>query len=231
MKIAVFHGSPRKGNTYTATKIFLDESIKYENVKYSEFFLPTALPEFCTGCQLCLGNPRETCPHSQYVTPIYNAIIDADALIFTTPHYGACSMSGSMKNLLDHLDFFTLNVSPRKEIFSKKAFIITTAAGSTAAIKPIQKYLKNWGINRIYSLGFRMFTNKWGAMSESKQLKFEKRLKIAAYRFYKMPKKPPYLSTVFFYYISKFILKKYVGKGNYPYEYWEENGYFDKRPF
>ena len=61
-------------------------------------------------------------------------------------------MTGSMKNLLDHLDFFTLTVSPRKEMFRKKAFILTTATGSTAAVGQIKKYLKSWGINRVSSI-------------------------------------------------------------------------------
>jgi len=231
MKIAVFHGSPRKGNTYKATKIFMDELSKCGDVQYSEFFLPKAIPEFCIGCQLCLGNPHERCPHSQYIAPILKAILDADALIFTTPHYGACSMSSCMKNLLDHLDFLTLTVAPRTELFHKKAFIISTATGSTAAIKPIKKYLKNWGVNRVYSLGFRMFIDKWEMMPEKKQVRFKKKLIRSADKFYNASKKPPYIATVFMYHMSKFIIKKYIGKGAYPYEFWREKGYFIKRPF
>lgn len=231
MKIAVFHGSPRKGNTYKATKIFMDELSKHDDVQYTEFFLPEAMPKFCTGCQLCLGNPHENCPHSQYVAPILDAITNADALIFTTPHHGACSMSSCMKNLLDHLDFLTLNVSPKAELFNKKAFIITTGAGSVAAINPIKKYLKNWGVNRVYALGFRMFIDKWEKMKISKQKKFEKKLRRAANQFYNSQKRRPYISTIFMYHMSKFILKKYVGKDAYPYKYWQDKGYFTKRPF
>lgn len=231
MKIAIFHGSPRKGNTYKATKIFLDELSICGNIECAEFFLPDAMPEFCTGCQLCLGNPHEKCPHSQYVSPVLDAIINADALIFTTPHHGACSMSSCMKNLLDHLDFLTLTVAPRTELFQKKAFILTTGSGSAAAIKPIKKYLQNWGVNRVYSLGIRMFIDRWDKMPEAKRAKFEKKLRRSARRFYGATKGHPYISTVFMYYMSKFILKKYVGKGAYPYEYWKEKGYFDKRPF
>jgi thymidylate kinase len=59
--VTVFHGSPRKGNTYHATKIFMDELSKHENVHFTEFFLPKDLPVFCTGCTLCLGGKREKC--------------------------------------------------------------------------------------------------------------------------------------------------------------------------
>ena len=180
---------------------------------------------------MCLGNPREKCPHSAYIDPIYQAIMEADALVLTTPHYGASSMTGGMKNLLDHLDFFTLTVSPRKEMFGKKAFILTTGTGSTAAIAPIKKCIKNWGINRVSSVGIRMFTDKWNDMSVGKQKKQEKRLQKAAQSFYFMKKKRPYTSSVFMYYLNRFIIKKFVGEGNYPFEYWKENGYFDKCPF
>jgi len=231
MNIAVFHGSPRKGNTYRATKFFMDELLQCGDVQFTEFFCPKALPEFCTGCQLCLSNPPEICPHSQYVSPIIDAIIRADAMVFTTPHFGACSMTAGMKTLLDHLDFLTLTVTPRVELFSKKAFIITTGSGSTAAAKPIKSFLKNWGVNRVHSFGLRMFTDKWDKMSNKKQLRIENNLRQAACRFYNTPKRHPYISTVFMYHMSKFILKKYIGEGSYPYKYWQEKGYFKKRPF
>lgn len=231
MKVVIFHGSPRKGNTYTAAKILMDAMSQCGEVSYTEFFLPKDVPEFCLGCQMCLGNPREKCPHSAYIDPIYQAIMEADALVFTTPHYGASSMTGGMKNLLDHLDFFTLTVSPRKEMFGKKAFILTTGTGSTAAIAPIKKCIKNWGINRVSSVGIRMFTDKRNDMSVGKQKKQEKRLQKAAQSFYFMKKKRPYTSSFFMYYLNRFIIKKFVGEGNYPFEYWKENGYFDKCPF
>ena len=231
MNIAVFHGSPRKGNTYKATKCFMDELLRCGDVQYAEFFFPAALPEFCIGCQLCLSNPSEVCPHSQYVLPILNAIICADALIFSTPHFGACSMTAGMKTLLDHLDFLTLTVMPRVELFSQKAFIITTGTGSTAAAKPIKSYLKNWGMNRVHSFGVRMFTDRWDKMSNAKQHKMEAKLRRAARRFYNIPKQRPYISTILKYHMSKFILKKYVGEDAYPFKYWQEKGYFKKRPF
>jgi len=231
MKIVVFHGSPIKGNTYRATKIFMDELSQFGDVLYTEFTMPKDLPAFCIGCKLCLSGLIDKCQNAQYVTPILDEITNADALIFASPHYGACSMPGSIKNLFDHLDFLVLPVSPREEIFSKKAFIITTGSGSTAAIKPIKRVLKHWGINRVSSLGIRMFTDKWDKMSEAKQSRCEKSLRQSAKKFYMVKKGRPYLSTVFFYHMSKLILKKYVGEGKHPYELWKEKGYFKKRPF
>ena len=210
--------------------IFLNELKKHGDVNITEFFLPKALPEFCLGCQRCLGGPNENCPHFEYVEPILTAILQSDALIFTTPHF-SCNMSGAMKNLLDHLDFLTMNVAPRKAIFHKRAFIITTGSGSKAAIKPIKSFLKNWGINRVGSYGIRMFTNKWDAMPAAMQKKHERKLCKAADRFYNAKTKRSNISTVFMFYMFKFVLKRYVGEGTYPFEYWKEQGFFSKRPF
>jgi len=232
MKVAVFHGSPRNGNTYFATKIFMDELLKCGGVSFTEFFLPKALPVFCTGCTLCFSGLLEKCPNYRYVAPILDAITNADALIFATPHYGACSMPGAMKSLFDHIDFLVLNVSPLEEMFAKKAFIITTGAGSTAAINPIKSFLKHCGINRVYSCGFRLLANKWGEMPKSKQEKYENLLRRLAQKFYKAKKGRPYLYTILYYHIVKnIIMKKYIGEGNYPYDNWTRKGYFKKRPF
>jgi len=229
--VAVFHGSPRKGNTYKAAKIFMDELEKRSNVSFEEFFLPDAIPKFCTGCQLCLGGDRAFCPHAEFTDSIYAAIMSADALIFATPHWGASTISSPMKNLLDHLDFFTMTVAPRKEIFRKKAFIIATGTGSTSAISPIKKCLKNWGINRVNSLGIRMFTDKWDKMPPAKAQRLEKKLRKSANKlFYDAPRRP-YLSTIFMYHMSKIIIKRYIGEDAYPYKYWMENNFFKSKPF
>ncbi|MDR0818922.1 MAG: NAD(P)H-dependent oxidoreductase [Oscillospiraceae bacterium] len=231
MKVTIIHGSPRKGNTYRATQIFKDELAKRGGIEFTELSMPQAIPEFCVGCQVCLGNPREKCPHERYVTPVLDAILDADALIIGSPHYGATSMPAGLKNFFDHLDFLTLTVAPRAEMFRKKAFIITTGTGSKSVIRTIAGCLKNWGVNRVYSTGFRMLTDKWDKLSEPKLAKVENSLKKKAGKFYLAKKRRPHLSTVFMYHISKIILKNFAGAETYSYKYWDANDWFRKRPF
>jgi multimeric flavodoxin WrbA len=231
MKITVIYGNSRKGNTYRATQIFKDELSKCGAITFTEFFMPNDLPEFCTGCQLCLGNPHEICPHSKYVTPLLESILQSDALIIATPHCGASTMPASLKNLFDHLDFLVMTVAPRIEMFDKKAFILTTGSGATSTIGIIVKTLKHWGVNNIHSLGLRMFTDKWAKMPSRKQNKFESTLRKSAQSFYKTKHRRTYARTVFYYYLDKFIIKKYMGEGSFPFEYWRENDLFTKRPF
>lgn len=65
---------------------------------------------------MCLGVPREKCPHADYVNPIFEAIME----VFDSPHFGASCMPGSMKVLFDHLAFMDMTVAPHKAIFKRK---------------------------------------------------------------------------------------------------------------
>lgn len=47
MKAVVFHGSPRKGNTYTAAKLFMEELSRCGEVSFTEFFLPKDIQAIC----------------------------------------------------------------------------------------------------------------------------------------------------------------------------------------
>jgi len=183
------------------------------------------------GCQKCLGGPNTDCPHSSFIAPIVETILESDALLFASPHYGACEMPGGMKNLLDHLDFFTMTVAPRREMFDKKAFVITTGAGSARAAKTIHGFVKKWGVNRVLKFGVVMYADSWDNMKKTRRAGYERKLRRAARKFYRIKKSIPYISTFIFYYIARYIVKNFIGKGNYPYEYWKEEGFFDKRPF
>ena len=58
-----------------------------------------------------------------------------------------------------------------------------------------------------------------------------KSIRRKARKFYYLKKSSPYPKTVLMFFINKFIIRKFIGEGNYSFEYWEENGYFKKCPF
>lgn len=92
-----------------------------------EFFLSRDLNHFCCGCYSCLKK-REVCPFWKKKEILINAVLWADVIIFTTPNY--CMMpSASLKAFFDL--FFTnwMSHKPYGELFSKKAVVISTAAG------------------------------------------------------------------------------------------------------
>ena len=230
MKIAVVHGSPRKGNTYLAAQKFLEALGKRGEVEASEFFLPEAMPQFCRGCLSCVMRGEEKCPHARYSQPILSAMLAADALLFTTPVY-VMSTSGIQKNLLDHFPFLFINHRPRPEFFRKKAFVLSTTAGAglRSAMKPVAACLRFWGVNRIYKKGFRIFALNWDEMPEEKQEKYGRQIDRRAEKFWRAVSRgpgAPYLFTRFFYAMSRWMIKKGMSTP-LDREYWQAQGWLD----
>lgn len=83
MKIVVINGTEIKGCTYHTKEEFL-KPLRGENVVI-EYYLPKDMPHFCCGCKICIMLGTDKCPHTQAVTPIYNAMLDADLLVKEEP--------------------------------------------------------------------------------------------------------------------------------------------------
>lgn len=233
MKITVIHGSPRKGNTYHAAQIFMDEMKKQGETEFFEFFLPKDMPEFCKGCMNCVLHGEQFCPHAKYRDPILEKMVESDALIFTTPVY-VMRESGGMKAFLDHFPFLFIVHRAKPEMFHKKAFILSTTAGAGTgkAMKAIEESLKYWGVNRVYKKGFTLFSGNWKDMKQEKQDKFERQLRSCARKFQKDVASHkdhlPYIKTRFMF----TLCKKMPAKCDIDRKYWEEQGWLNgKSPF
>ncbi|MCL2427250.1 MAG: flavodoxin family protein [Oscillospiraceae bacterium] len=236
MKIVVINGSPRKGNTYEATQVFKNEMLACGSVEFAEIFLPQDLPEFCRGCFLCLEKDEKLCPHSEYTLPILESIINADALIVTTPVY-VLQATGSVKAFFDHYSFLFIVHRALPEMFAKKAFVLSTTAGAgtKAAMKTIITCLKYWGINRIFSLGIAMYAISFKTMNPKRRAKFEKKIKNAAKRFYhdinSGKRHSPYLITRVMFYFRRSMLKSEDETTSSDKKYWIEKNWFKTNPF
>jgi len=241
MKVVVFNGSPRKGNTYAATQIIKNEMMACGDVKFIEYFLPNDLPEFCKGCFLCLSENEQLCPHSKYTLPILENLLDSDALIFATPVY-VLQTTGAVKAFFDHYSWMFIVHRAHPEMFRKKAFVpsTTAGAGTKTAMKTITTNLKFWGINRIYSSGFAMRAINWETVKPKRREKFERRLRKSARRFFRETasgkKHSPYLLTRLMFYIRRGMLKKDLASQSdesavADIRHWQEQGWFNKNPF
>lgn len=232
MKIVMVHGSPRKGNTYLAAQLFLDEMKRLGSVSSREFFLPQDLPEFCRGCAVCILKSEELCPHARYVQPVLQAMLEADALIFTTPVF-VLSESGGMKAFLDHFGFLFLPHRPRPEMFRKKAFLLSTTAGAgtRSAMKPIAESLRFWGVNRIFTRGFALHEISWNKMPEKRRAAFERRIRADAGRFYRETTggtiRRPYFKIQFMFQFCKRLIRSYP-EDNADRRYWRAQGWLEK---
>jgi len=239
MKITVVHGSPRKGNTYQATKRFMDEMAECgeavgNDLDFHEIFLPRDFPQFCLGCRICFSKGEEFCPHAEYLIPARDAMLAADGLIFASPVY-VLSASGGMKAFLDHFGFLFAVHRPRREMFDKKAMILSTTAGVGlgAVRRTVASSLKSWCVNRIYFLGLRLISHtRLDSLPDRRKQAFDRRIRTAARKFYaevasgKKRRPTMYARTIFG--VAKVILARRDEKESLDKRYWLENGLFER---
>jgi multimeric flavodoxin WrbA len=135
-------------------ELFLS-SIEGEN-EVVEFY-PVDLPIFCFGCKNCFLKGAEKCLHYLAMQPIWQAILDADLLVFAYPVY-ALRAPASIKSLLDHLCVRWMVHRPEPEIFKKTAVIITNSVGAPngSAQKDVITSLRWMGVSNVYAQGAGM---------------------------------------------------------------------------
>ena len=238
MKITVIHGSPRKGNTFGAYEMVKAEMLRLGPVEFKEYFLPHDMPEFCLGCYTCFFKGADKCPHAAYVQPILTDLLTSDGFIFTSPIY-VLSESAAMKTLLDHLAYIFIPHRPQKEMFRKKALILSTTAGAgtKAAMKTIATSLKFWGVNKIYRCGVAMHALSWDDMNRKRKARMHNKLTNTAHRFYsdtaahrKHPVTP--IQRIMFYAMAKANKGTQEKSPTLDSAYWQNNGWLNgKTPF
>lgn len=229
MKIVMIHGQNHKGSTYHIGRILADKMAQQNEI--TEFFLPRDLNHFCMGCYVCMDDEAK-CPFHKEKLVIELAMDEAELLIFTTPNY-CMAPSAPMKAFIDLFYQFWIPHRPRKSMFTKKAVVISTAAGigMSKAIKPIKRALAYWGIPYIKTYGLAVQASNWFDVSDRKKEKIEKDMQALANRIAKATiKQPsPYIKMMF-----NMMAENRKKEQNKTSEtcYWKENGWLDKsRPW
>ncbi|MCR4929644.1 MAG: NAD(P)H-dependent oxidoreductase, partial [Lachnospiraceae bacterium] len=146
MKIAVFNATEKHGVTYRLKEIFLEPF--RDEAEITEFYLPKDCPSFCAGCTVCFRGDENKCKDAQYTQKIQKALLEADLLVFASPAY-VFHTTGAMKTMLDHFGYRWMPHRPAKEMFSKRAVIITQClgAGDKSTAKDIKDSLSWWGVS------------------------------------------------------------------------------------
>lgn len=228
MKIVIIYGSPRKGITYETVRIVKEEIKKQGEVEFIDFHLPQDAPAFCKGCFRCIEKGESQCPDAGYIKPIVAAMMEADGFIISTPVY-VLQISGGLKAFFDHLGFCYINHRPR--FFNQKALVIATTAGAGlhGCIQYIKKNLSFWGVNYVYSLGFRMMASKWSDIRPEILVKATKRLQRMARIFHqdlhlKKTHAPSFIQITMFH-LSRLFMFNYEPLLDK--EYWQKKGWLD----
>lgn len=153
MNIVVINGTPVRGVTYFMKEQFLGH---FPGSSVVEFY-PKDLPPFCTGCKSCFLTGEQNCPHGPGVEAIWQAVLQADLLVFAYPVY-ALRAPASIKSLLDHFCVHWLVHRPEAKMFEKTAVVITNSVGAPngAAQKDAITSLRWMGVSKILACGAGM---------------------------------------------------------------------------
>lgn len=223
MKITVIHGQNHKGSTWNISHLLVQKIQGEKEVK--EYFLPRDLNHFCAGCYACLED-RARCPYWQEKEPILQDMLGADLLIFTSPNY--CMMpSAPMKAFLDL--FFTnwMTHKPLKEMFSKRAVVISSTAGAGAkkTVKLIGNNLTNWGIPEIHRYGAVVNAMNWDMVPPKKKAGIEKDMGKLARKLSRGGKVSVGIRTRILFWFYGSMQKAGWGASPAEKQYWLENGW------
>ena len=237
MKITVINGTEKHGITYRLKEVFINEF--GENAEITEYYLPKDCPNFCLGCTTCFLDDEHKCKDARYIQKIEKSMLEADLLVFTSPAY-VFHATGAMKAMLDHFGYRWMPHRPAKEMFGKRAVIITQCLGSgeKSAAKDIKDSLSWWGISYIKTFSFKLMSEiQWEKLPDKKQNQMINKLKDAASKIKKTdfskPARTGLAARLKFYMVR--MLQTGLGKDNpeyTDYKYWKSNGWIDdKRPW
>ena len=237
MKITVINATEKKGVTYHLKESFL-APLK-DKVEITEFYLPKDGPGFCVGCLQCFSKDQNLCKDAAKVQAIEKALLEADLLVFASPAY-VFHTTGAMKALLDHFGYRWMPHRPAKEMFGKRAIIITQClgAGGKSTAKDIKDSLSWWGVSSIKTYTFKLMSEvRWDLIPEKKRAAMCAVLTNAAAKFASIDysKKTGTNPIVKAKFMAVRMLQTDLGKANPEYtdfKYWKENGWIGKvRPW
>lgn len=227
MNIVMIHGQNHKGSSYHIGHMIADKVNTEKDI--TEFFLPKDLNHFCLGCYQCIEGDAN-CPFYEEKNKIMTAVEAADLLIFTTPTY-CLRASAPMKSFLDLTFTYWMSHRPRACMFSKKAVVVSTAAGAgaKAATKDISTALFYWGVPYITQLGALLQAMNWDAVSEKNKRKLDKRTTKLAKKLANNKNPHVGFKTRFIFLVMGKM--QAAGMGSSPMEktYWKKNGWLDKK--
>ena len=237
MKITVVNGTEKHGVTYMLKEAFMDE---FRNrAEITEFYLPKDCPNFCIGCTACFLTDEHKCKDAEYIQKIEESLLSADLLVFTSPAY-VFHTTGAMKAMLDHFGYRWMPHRPAKEMFGKRAVIITQClgAGGNSAAKDIKDSLSWWGVSSITVCSFKLMSDvHWEKIPEKKRRQMTEKLVHTAVRIkridFSRPARTNLITKCKFYAVR--MLQTGFGKKDpeyTDYKYWKNNGWIDKtRPW
>lgn len=149
MKILAIMGSPRKGESYAATRLVEQKMKEIGPVDFQYLFLKDIKLGNCMGCHNCILRGEDKCPLKDDRDKVRDEIFTADGVIFVSPVY-AQNVTALMKNFIDHFAYLW----HRPCFFQKKAMAIATGGGQfKETLGALKQNSKAWGFEFVQKLG------------------------------------------------------------------------------
>jgi len=230
MKIVMIHGQNHKGSTYNIGRVLANKIGNEEDI--TEFFLPRDLNHFCNGCYACIKDVTK-CPYYEEKNRIMTEVENADVLIFTTPTY-CMAASAPLKSFIDLTFNYWMAHRPRKSMFTKKAIVVSTAAGSGAkrAVNEVKNTLFYWGVPYILTYGISVQAMNWDGVKNKKKQKIDEATTKIANKILRKKCVKAGLKTKSMFMLMRMMQKANLGSGAEEKAYWKQNGWLDKeRPW
>lgn len=229
MIITIVHASPRI--TGASSSIALDIVSRFEGAQVFEIHLQKEDIPYCTGCLNCISKGMEDCPHRDIILPLRDNILKADLVIVATPVY-ILHMSGQLKTFIDHFASLFLFHRPEITMFKKQLIVVATAAGPvySKTLKEVAECFTNFGIPKVYKMGYAVQANSWSSVSQEKKLRINKDIDKVVKKINKLDKSKKYhtpLKSKFNFAIYRKVQFKVAGEVDRA--YWEKQGWFEKQ--
>jgi multimeric flavodoxin WrbA len=231
-KAVIITGTQVKGCTYQIKEAFKQEISGAFDV--TEFTLPKDMPHFCCGCKVCFFDSESRCPHAESVMPIWNALLEADLIVFAAPVY-VMRAPGQVKALLDHFGCHWMVHRPDPAMFAKRAAILTQSVGAPngAAQKDVAASLSWLGVSSIKRLGFGLMEGViWDELSKERREKILEKTKRFAKKFIDIKPARKSIKTRILFFVTKQIHKSILKKEKTPgadNRHWIEQGWLKER--
>ncbi len=221
MKIIILNGSKKKGNTDRLIQLVIEKMLLLGDVEFEQIGVTDLNLEFCKSCHRCFLEGEDKCPHHEIVSALEQKLLEADGFIIASPIY-VLHISASVKNVLDHFAY----ICHRPRFCTKKALIIvqTVGAGEVDGIKYFRKILKMLGVNKLYSLGIKIFN-----LEIKINPYLDKKISRIVSQFYQDLKSgqihQPSFADIFNYNLWRAIISLQAKDNTFDYRYWEERGW------
>jgi multimeric flavodoxin WrbA len=224
MKILAILGSPRKGESYWGAQQVEKQLTTHPDVEFEYVWLRDLNIKDCLGCHACIFKGEEKCPLKDDTALLQQKMMEADAVIFTSPVY-ALQVSALLKKPIDHFAYLW----HRPRFFGKYAMALVSGGGQfKETLDYIKLNVRMWGYTYVTGIGVA----HPDALVPKRREQLNKDLKAAAEKFYlaiaSQRHPSPDLYEMIRYRVWRINAKCLKESNPTDHAYWAEKGWFNK---